>query len=101
MHARRATSVRQPSGSTGSCGLLAAGGPEFRGGVGLVLLGGPDALACLRELDGNAFHVLREAVQRFAETQVLAQALIRAALAQLRDRLRNVVAFLTLLSDEL
>src|SRR4029077_11113281 len=94
MRARRARSARSPSVSparTGSCWLLAAGGPQFRRRVWFFLLGRPNALARSGELDRNALDVAGETVERRAQTQVFAQPLVRAGLAQARNRLVVVV----------
>src|SRR3954468_22974673 len=105
MRARRATSARSPSVSparTGSCWLLAAGGPQFRRRVWFFLLGCPNALSRSRELDGDALDVAREPVERGAQAQVLAQPLVAAGLAQSRNRFFDVfVGVLELLADHL
>src|SRR6267142_2095242 len=86
MSARRARSARSPSESTGSSGwLLAAGGPKFRFGRGLFLVGRPDPLARLVLLDRDRLHLRRDPVERLLEPQVLAQ-LVRAVLQDLVDR---------------
>src|SRR4051794_13255466 len=104
MPARLARSARSPSVSparTGSCWLLAAGGPQFRRRVWFFLLGCPKALARSRELDRDALDVARETVERGAQAQVFAQPLVAAGLAQSRNRLVEVVVeFLDLLAHD-
>src|SRR3954452_14454273 len=104
MRAHLARSARSPSVSparTGSCWLLAAGGPQFRRRVWFFLLGRPNALSCSGQLDGNALDVARDAVERGAQAQVLAQPLVAAGLAQACDRLVEVVVdFLDLLAHD-
>src|SRR3954451_12248598 len=105
MRARLGRSARSPSVSparTGSCWLLAAGGPQFRRRVWFFLLGCPNALSRSRELDRDALDVAGETVERRAQAQVLAQPLVAAGLAQSRDRLIGVFAgILELLADHL
>src|SRR5207244_5160136 len=88
--APRARSARSPSESTGSyvgsCTLLATGGPEFRIGRGLFLLGGPELLAGGREVGRDPLHVRRDTVERVSKPQIVAQLLEPAARAQAFQR---------------
>src|SRR3954467_10434598 len=71
--------------------LLTAGGPEFRVLLWLFLVGRPDRIACFCELLGDALHLCDDAVERIAQTHVLAQRLEAAALAQTLQRLVGVL----------
>src|SRR5206468_13072429 len=100
--ARRARSARSPSGSTGSCWLLAAGGPQFRLGRGRFLVGGPDALARAGDVGRNALRLFGDMVEGLAQPQVGAQGLVAASLSHACDRLVGIVAVrLRLLADQL
>src|SRR5919109_5351721 len=102
MRARRARSVRSPSGSTGSCWLLAAGGPQFRLGRLGFLVGGPDALARARDISRDALRFGRDAVERLAEAQVAAKRLMAVAREDLLNGLGGIVSVhLGLLADQL
>src|SRR5207245_8727989 len=101
-HARRARSARSPSGSTGSYGLLASGGPEFRVGGGRSLLGRPQLLACAGEVDRDALHLGDDAVERLAHEQVLAEQLVPPTRKDLFDDTVGVLALgVGVLADEL
>src|SRR6266480_4339465 len=102
MRAHRARSARSPSGSTGSCWLLAAGGPQFRLSRGRFLVGGPNALAREGDVGWHALRLLGDAVEGLAQAQVGAQGLVAAALADARDCFVGIVAVrLGLLADQL
>src|SRR5205809_7617137 len=78
--ARRARSARSPSESHGSrsCGLLAAGGPQLRVGFRLFLVRGPELFSRIRDFGRNRLHVGREALERRAQAEVLANRLLLA-----------------------
>src|SRR3954447_19630058 len=65
--------------------LLAAGGPQFRLGLGFFLVGGPDSLTGLRLLRRNALHIVRDAVERARQAHRLALRLVGAGLLRLLD----------------
>src|SRR5206468_2322004 len=90
--ARRARSARSPSESTGSCRLLAAGGPQFRLGLRGFLVGRPDLVAGLRELGRDRLDLLDEAVERRTHPEVLAQRLLAAVRPDVLDHLLGVLA---------
>src|SRR2546423_1159183 len=68
-----------------SGGLLAAGGPQFRLGLGLFLVGGPDLVTRLRLLGRNALNLGRDAVERTGQAQRFALRLVGAGLFRLLD----------------
>src|SRR5436190_15475919 len=70
-------------GSQGSCGLLAAGGPQFRLGLGLFLVGCPDRLASLRLLERNSLDLGRDPIEGRLQPQALAFLFERAARPEL------------------
>src|SRR4051812_11726407 len=72
-------------------GSLTSGGPKFRLGLLLFLVGRPDRVAHLRQLAWDALHLGDDAVERIPEAHVLAQRLEAAALAQARKRLVGVL----------
>src|SRR5215204_5923409 len=94
-------SARSPSGLTGSCWLLATGGPQLRTGLGFFLLWGPELLAGVRELDRDALHLGRDPVERVAKTEVRAERFVPPRFAYLRDQGISVLAeLLGLLADQ-
>src|ERR671933_2665318 len=101
MRARRATSARRPSGSGGSCGLLHSRGPDLRIGCGLFLLGGPQLVTRMGELDGNSLDTVRDDVERLSEAQIAAELVERAVLTKGGERLVGVLPRLgRLFADE-
>src|SRR6185437_14934320 len=70
--------------------LLAAWGPQFRAGLGLLLLRRPDALARLVQLLRDRLHLGRDAVERLLQPQVVAHAVGAA----LRDEVVDVLLLL-------
>src|SRR5581483_11260103 len=73
-------------------GSLAAGGPKFRLGLLLFLVGSPNRLARIRELARDPLHLAGDAIERIAQPDVVAQGLEAAALAQAQERVVDVVA---------
>src|SRR2546421_9722302 len=65
--------------------LLAAGGPQFRLGLGLFLVRGPDSLTRLRLLRRDALHLGRDAVQSTGQADRFALRLVDAGLLRLVD----------------
>src|SRR5262249_52009087 len=72
-------------------GSLAAGGPEFRLGLLLFLVGRPNRLARVGELAGDPLHLAGDPVERVAQSAVLAQRLEATALAEAEQRLVGVL----------
>src|SRR5262245_24053445 len=82
--------------------LLAGGGPQFRLGRLRFLVGGPDLLAGAHILGRDALRLRRDAVERLAQAQVVAQHLLAAGVEHLLDRLFGIVlGELCLLADQL
>src|SRR3954454_4828691 len=77
---------------------LASGGPQFRVGLGLFLVGCPDCLTCCRLLRRDALDLGRDAIERTGEPHRLALRGVRAGLASLLD---DLVAFLEALAEGL
>src|SRR5581483_6616792 len=73
-------------------GSLAAGGPKFRLGLLLFLVGSPNRLARIRELARDPLHLAGDAIECIAQPDVVAQGLEAAALAQAQERVVDVVA---------
>src|SRR6266496_6716036 len=71
--------------------LLTAGGPEFRLGRLLLLVGRPDRLARLGQLVRDALHLGRDPVEGVPQAHVLAERFEAAGLAQPSQRLVRVV----------
>src|SRR3954447_186781 len=66
--------------------LLVAGGPQFLLRAGAFFLAGrPDGLACLRELLRDRRHLGRNAIDRFLQPQIRADAVGAARLHELLD----------------
>src|SRR3954454_18848525 len=82
--------------STDSCGsstsFLTVRRPEFRVGGLLFLVRRPNLLARIGELARDALHLARNTVERVAKTNVLAELLEAARLAQAQKRLFDIVA---------
>src|SRR3954464_5520663 len=76
--------------------LLASGGPQFRVGLGLFLVGRPDCLARGRLLGRDALDVGRDQVERAGESHRLALGFVGACLAGLLD---DLVAVLEALAE--
>src|SRR6266540_1881347 len=74
------------------CGSLTAGGPEFRLGRLLFLVGRPESLAHLGELLRNALYLGGDSVESVTEAQIVAKRLEAAALTKAEQRLVDVVA---------
>src|SRR5437879_73280 len=72
--------------------LLTAGGPEFRIGGLLFLFGSPERLARLGELARDPLDLGGDTVERVAETQIVAERLEAAGLAEALDGRIGVVA---------
>src|SRR5581483_1170684 len=64
---------------------LAAGGPDLRLGLGLVLLGGPNALTCLVQLGGDRLDLGGDLVEGLLQAQVVADAVGAAGLDERVD----------------
>src|SRR5205823_12993502 len=80
---------------------LTAGGPEFRLGLLLFLVGRPNLLARVGELSRDSLDLGGDAVERLAQAQVLAQLLEATALAETLQHLVRVIAkHLRLLAHE-
>src|SRR5205085_212239 len=95
--ARHARSARSPSESTGSCcRLLATGGPQFRLGLGSFLVRGPDRLARLFLLEGDALDLRGDPVEGGGKTEALALRFVGAAGTKLLD---HAVGLLEALAD--
>src|SRR3954449_13578320 len=71
--------------------LLAAGGPQFRVGLGLFLVGCPDCLARGRLLGRYPLHVGCDQVERTRESHRLALGFVGAGFAGLLDDLLAVL----------
>src|SRR2546422_11362640 len=69
----------------------AAGGPQFRLGLGFFLVGGPDAFARLRLFGRNSLDFRRHPVESAAKAHRLALRLVRAHFAGLLDHLLGLV----------
>src|SRR6266540_4007596 len=74
------------------CGSLTAGGPEFRLGRLLFLVGRPESLAHLGELLRNALYLGGDSVESVTEAQIVAKRLEAAALTKPEQGLVGVVA---------
>src|SRR5690348_14452200 len=71
---------------------LATGGPEFRLGLLLFLVGCPNRLACFGELARDPLDLGGHAIERVPQPEVLAQRLEPPALAQAQQGVVGVVA---------
>src|SRR5438067_4928082 len=71
--------------------LLAAGGPQFRFGLGFFLVRGPDSLARLGLLGRNALHFGRDPVERAGQAHRLTLGFVGAGLLGLRDHAVGVL----------
>src|SRR5579859_1356306 len=76
---------------TDSCGSSTSGGPEFRFGLRLFLVGCPDRIAGGRELARNALDLRRDPVERLPHAQALAVALPQFGALELLDRIVRVL----------
>src|SRR6266550_1935321 len=73
-------------------GSLTAGGPKFRVGRLLFLVGRPEGFAHLGELLRNALHLGGDSVECVTEAQIVSKRLEAAALTKPEQRLLGVVA---------
>src|SRR5688572_3577985 len=69
-----------------------AGGPQLRLLLGLFLVGSPDRLARLRLLERDRLDLRRDAVERGAQAQVLAQVLVAAVAPHVLDHTVGVLS---------
>src|SRR5581483_1873511 len=70
---------------------LATGGPEFRLGRLLFLVGCPNRFAGIGKLARDSLHLVSDAIERIPQSEVLAQRLEPSALAQPLQCLVGVV----------
>src|SRR6476646_102816 len=81
--------------------LLTAGGPEFRVGRLLFLVGSPERFARLGELARNPLDLRADAIERVAQAQVLTERLEAAGLVQpFEGRIGSVADDARLLAHE-
>src|SRR5262245_12230237 len=98
MRAHRATSARSPSGRAGSSSespcslpLLASGRPYLHAGATLLLLGRPEFLARLRELDRDPLDPGDDLVERLSHAEIAAEPVEAAPLPHESYRLVGIV----------
>src|SRR3954447_7494196 len=72
--------------------LLTAGGPEFRVGRLLLLVGSPERVARLGELARDPLDLCGDPVERVAKAEIIAEHLEASVLSQLLNRRLGVVA---------